>query len=124
MVFYTGKSVLELNNPTVVVITDRNDLDDQLFNTFSSCRELLRQKPIQAKDRDDLKEKLKVASGGIIFTTIQKFSNEENKKTYDLLSDRKNIIDSASQGRRSRDRNGKIKITKKPGRRRGKNSQD
>ncbi len=114
MCFYAGKLVLnkELNNPTIVVITDRNDLDDQLFNTFSSCKDLLRQKPIQAKGRDDLKEKLKVASGGIIFTTIQKFSNEEKKKTYDLLSTRKNIIVMADEAHRSQ-YGFKAKISKK-----------
>ncbi len=114
MCFYSGKLVLnkELNNPTIVVITDRNDLDDQLFNTFSSCEDLLRQKPVQAKNREDLKEKLKVASGGIIFTTIQKFSNEENKKTYDLLSTRKNIIVMADEAHRSQ-YGFKAKVSKK-----------
>ena len=114
MCFYAGKLVLnkELNNPTIVVITDRNDLDDQLFNTFSSCKDLLRQKPIQAKGRDDLKEKLKVASGRIIFTTIQKFSNEEKKKIYDLLSTRKNIIVMADEAHRSQ-YGFKAKISKK-----------
>ena len=76
MAFYAGKLALtkELNNPTVIVLTDRNDLDDQLFDTFSGCQDILRQTPIQAKDREDLKKHLNVASGGIIFTTIQKFS--------------------------------------------------
>ncbi|RKY25065.1 MAG: hypothetical protein DRP62_02240 [Planctomycetota bacterium] len=74
MVFYTGKIVLELNNPTVVVVTDRNDLDGQLFDTFAGCRQLLRQEPIQAKSIPDLKTLLKTAGGGIVFTTIQKFS--------------------------------------------------
>jgi type I restriction enzyme, R subunit len=75
MGFYTGKMVLEpqLENPTVVLLTDRNDLDDQLFGTFSRCYELLRQKPEQANTREKLKELLQVSSGGIIFTTIQKF---------------------------------------------------
>ena len=77
MVFYTGKLVLELDNPTIVVLTDRNDLDDQLFGTFSNCDHILRQSPTQAEDRDDLKKKLKVASGGIVFTTIQKFLPEK-----------------------------------------------
>ncbi|MHA1827345.1 MAG: type I restriction endonuclease subunit R, partial [Candidatus Heimdallarchaeaceae archaeon] len=114
MCFYTGKLVRnkELKNPTIVVITDRNDLDDQLFNTFSSCSDLLRQNPIQAKDRDDLKEKLKVASGGIIFTTIQKFSNEEKKPTYDLLSTRDNIVVIADEAHRSQ-YGFKAKISKK-----------
>jgi len=74
MVFYTGKIVLTLNNPTVVVITDRNDLDDQLFDTFAASKQLLRQEPVQADSRDHLKTLLKVASGGVVFTTIQKFS--------------------------------------------------
>src|SRR5690606_20353060 len=76
MVFYTGKIVLALNNPTVLVITDRNDLDDQLFDTFAASKQLLRQDPIQATDRKQLKDLLKVNSGGVIFTTIQKFQPE------------------------------------------------
>jgi len=74
MVFYTGQAVLELDNPTIVVITDRNDLDDQLFDTFAGCKQLLRQEPVQAENREHLKKLLKVAGGGIVFTTIQKFS--------------------------------------------------
>lgn len=77
MVFYTGKIVLAMNNPTVVIITDRNDLDDQLFDTFASSKQLLRQDPVQAEDREHLKELLKVASGGVVFTTIQKFQPDE-----------------------------------------------
>ena len=73
MVFYTGKLVLALDNPTIVVLTDRNDLDDQLFDTFNGCRQLLRQTPVQAMDRKHLREILNVSSGGIIFTTIHKF---------------------------------------------------
>ena len=73
MVFYTGKLVLALDNPTIVVMTDRNDLDDQLFDTFTGCRQLLRQTPIQAEDRKHLRHLLNVASGGIVFTTIHKF---------------------------------------------------
>src|SRR5450759_3750500 len=73
MVFYTGKLVLSLDNPTIVVLTDRNDLDDQLFDTFTGCRQLLRQIPVQAEDRRHLRQLLNVASGGIVFTTIQKF---------------------------------------------------
>ncbi len=75
MVFYTGKLVLNdaMNNPTIVVLTDRNDLDQQLFETFGNCEQLIRQKPKQAENREDLKEKLAVASGGVVFTTIQKF---------------------------------------------------
>jgi type I restriction enzyme, R subunit len=73
MVFYTGKLVLSLENPTIVVLTDRNDLDDQLFDTFTACQQLLRQVPVQAEDRRHLRQLLNVASGGIVFTTIQKF---------------------------------------------------
>lgn len=100
MVFYTGKIVLTLNNPTVLVITDRNDLDDQLFDTFASCGNLLRQEPMQIEDREDLKQKLKVASGGVIFTTIQKFQPEEGN-VYDMLSDRRNIVVIADEAHRT-----------------------
>lgn len=100
MVFYTGKIVLALNNPTVLVITDRNDLDDQLFDTFASCGNLLRQEPMQIEDREDLKLKLKVASGGVIFTTIQKFQPEEGN-VYDMLSDRRNIVVIADEAHRT-----------------------
>ncbi|GAB4140391.1 MAG: type I restriction endonuclease subunit R [Patescibacteria group bacterium] len=101
MVFYAGKSVLILNNPTIVVITDRNDLDDQLFDTFASCKQLLRQEPVQAQSRENLKELLRVAGGGIIFTTIQKFFPEDGAANFDLLSERKNIIVIADEAHRS-----------------------
>ncbi len=101
MVFYTAKLVQRLHNPTVVVITDRNDLDDQLFDTFAASRQLLRQEPVQAKDREHLKELLKVASGGIVFTTIQKFMPEPGKSEYDQLSDRKNIVVIADEAHRT-----------------------
>jgi type I restriction enzyme R subunit len=103
MVFYTGKMVLEslLENPTMVVLNDRNDLDDQLFGTFSRCHELLRQKPEQATSRERLKELLQVSSGGVIFTTIQKFFPEGKTKEYPLLSERKNIIIIADEAHRS-----------------------
>jgi len=91
MVFYTGKIVLALDNPTVLVITDRNDLDDQLFDTFASSKQLLRQEPVQAADRGQLRELLKVASGGVIFSTIQKFQPDEGN-VYEQLSDRRNIV--------------------------------
>lgn len=91
MLFYTGKVIQTINNPTIVVITDRNDLDDQLFDTFASATQILRQEPIQAKNRQHLKELLKVNSGGVIFTTIQKFWPEEGN-AYETLSDRDNII--------------------------------
>jgi type I restriction enzyme R subunit len=100
MVFYTGKIVLALNNPTILIITDRNDLDDQLYETFASSRQLLRQEPVQAENRDQLKELLKVASGGVVFATIQKFQPEEGN-VYDLLSDRKNIVVIADEAHRT-----------------------
>lgn len=100
MVFYTGKLVLAMDNPTIVVITDRNDLDDQLFDTFAASKQLLRQTPIQAENRSHLKDLLKVGSGGIVFTTIQKFNPEEGN-VYDLLSDRENIIVIADEAHRT-----------------------
>jgi type I restriction enzyme R subunit len=100
MVFYTGKIVLALNNPTVLVITDRNDLDDQLFDTFAASGSLLRQEPIQANDRESLKKLLKVGSGGVVFTTIQKFQPEEGN-VYDELSNRKNIVVIADEAHRT-----------------------
>jgi type I restriction enzyme R subunit len=112
MVFYAGRIILHpaMENPTIVVITDRNDLDDQLFGTFSRCQEILRQKPIQAESTEHLKELLQVASGGVIFTTIQKFfpdrdnKREENggqKEKFPLLSDRSNIVVIADEAHRS-----------------------
>ncbi|URM31591.1 type I restriction endonuclease subunit R [Cytobacillus firmus] len=101
MVFYTGKLVQELNNPTIVVLTDRNDLDDQLHQTFSQSSELLRQSPKQAEDKGHLKELLKVESGGIIFTTMQKFAPDEGEETIDTLTDRKNVIVMADEAHRS-----------------------
>lgn len=100
MVFYTGKIVLALDNPTILVITDRNDLDDQLFDTFAASKQLLRQEPVQAEDRNRLKELLKVASGGVIFTTIQKFQPNEGN-VYELLSNRKNIVVIADEAHRT-----------------------
>ncbi|MGC9375829.1 MAG: type I restriction endonuclease subunit R [Bacteroidales bacterium] len=100
MVFFTGKIVLALDNPTIVVITDRNDLDDQLFDTFASSTQLLRQEPKQVESREDLKEKLKVASGGVVFTTIQKFQPNEGN-VYETLSQRENIIVIADEAHRT-----------------------
>jgi type I restriction enzyme R subunit len=100
MVFYTGKIVLALDNPTILVITDRNDLDDQLFDTFAASKQLLRQDPVQADDRAHLKELLRVASGGVVFTTIQKFQPEEGN-VYELLSDRRNIVVVADEAHRT-----------------------
>lgn len=103
MVFYAGKLVLteEMNNPTLVVLTDRNDLDQQLFETFSNCQQLLRQSPAQATNRDELKKLLSVASGGIVFTTIQKFFPEASGAKYPLLSERRNIVVIADEAHRS-----------------------
>jgi type I restriction enzyme, R subunit len=122
MVFYTGKLVLSLDNPTIVVLTDRNDLDDQLFDTFSGCRQLLRQIPVQAQTRHHLRQLLNVASGGIVFTTIQKFwpvmdsdevvlddpsdpTDEPNPDHYFItnkpLSERRNIVVIADEAHRS-----------------------
>lgn len=100
MVFYVGKVVRTLNNPTVVVITDRNDLDDQLFGTFADCRQLLRQTPVQAENRDELKRLLRVASGGVIFTTIQKFQPESGN-VYETLTERSNVIVIADEAHRT-----------------------
>lgn len=103
MAFYAGKVVLHpaMENPTLVVLTDRNDLDDQLFGTFSRCHELLRQEPVQAADRRHLRELLQVASGGVVFTTIQKFFPEEKGDTFPMLSDRRNIVVIADEAHRS-----------------------
>lgn len=91
MLFYAGKLIQTINNPTIVVITDRNDLDDQLFDTFASGIQILRQEPVQATSRQHLKELLKVDSGGVVFTTIHKFWPEKGN-IYETLSDRENII--------------------------------
>jgi type I restriction enzyme R subunit len=103
MVFYAGKIIQHpaLTNPTLVVLTDRNDLDDQLFGTFSACTDLLRQGPIQAESREHLQMLLQVSSGGVIFTTIQKFLPEGKGERYPLLSDRRNIVVIADEAHRS-----------------------
>ena len=90
-----------MENPTVVVLTDRNDLDDQLFGTFARCQDLLRQEPVQAETRVDLRQKLSVQSGGVVFTTIQKFFPRESGDTYPKLSDRRNIVVIADEAHRS-----------------------
>ena len=94
MAFYAGAIVREpaMENPTLVVLTDRNDLDDQLFTTFARCQDRLRQPPMQAESRADLREKLSLASGGVVFTTIQKFFPEERGDIYPRLSERRNIV--------------------------------
>lgn len=108
MVFFAGKLVTapEMQNPTIVVITDRNDLDDQLFDTFAASKQLLRQEPVQANNRPHLKQLLNVASGGIVFTTIQKFlpdssTSSESRTVYEQLSDRRNIVVIADEAHRT-----------------------
>lgn len=104
MAFYAGKLVIneELENPTIVVITDRNDLDDQLFGTFLKCKDILRSTPVQATDRGHLRELLNNrTSGGIIFTTIHKFAPEEKGDSAPVLTDRRNVIVMADEAHRS-----------------------
>ena len=103
MAFYAGRIIREpaMENPTIVVLTDRNDLDDQLFGTFSRCRELLRQPPVQAEKRTHLRELLSVAVGGVVFTTIHKFFPEERGDQHPTLSERHNIVVIADEAHRS-----------------------
>ena len=103
MVFYAGKLAMEpeLRNPTLVVITDRNDLDDQLFGVFAGCADVLRQTPVQARDRAHLRELLQVASGGVVFTTIQKFLPEVKGDKFPMLSDRRNVVVIADEAHRT-----------------------
>ena len=103
MAFYAGKVIRHpaMQNPTILVITDRNDLDEQLFGTFSANYSLLRQKPVQADSRIDLRELLTVASGGVIFSTIQKFFPDQKGDEHPLLSDRQNIVVIADEAHRS-----------------------
>ncbi|MEA3412797.1 MAG: type I restriction endonuclease subunit R [Pseudomonadota bacterium] len=103
MAFYAGRIIREpaMQNPTLVVLTDRNDLDDQLFGTFSRCSELLRQPPVQAESRAHLRELLSVAAGGVVFTTIHKFFPEEKGDRHPMLSDRRNIVVIADEAHRS-----------------------
>ena len=103
MAFYAGAIIREpaMENPTVVVLTDRNDLDDQLFGTFSRCQDLLRQPPAQAESRADLRERLSVNAGGVVFTTIQKFLPEVKGGVYPVLSERRNIVVIADEAHRS-----------------------
>ena len=91
MVFYSAKIIQKLANPTIVVITDRNDLDDQLFDTFAASTQILRQDPVQAENREHLKKLLKVDAGGIVFSTIHKFWPDDGN-IYETLSERDNII--------------------------------
>jgi type I restriction enzyme R subunit len=94
MAFYAGRIIKhpEMENPTLVLLTDRNDLDDQLFATFSQCKDLLRQTPQQAEGRDDLRRLLDRPSGGVIFTTLQKFTPEEGETAYPVLTERRNVV--------------------------------
>ena len=103
MAFYAGSIIQhpQMENPTLVVITDTNDLDDQLFGTFARCHQLLRQTPAQAQSRRHLRELLKVASGGVIFTTVQKFFPEGEETRFPQLSDRRNIVLIADEAHRS-----------------------
>ena len=103
MAFFAGRIIREpaMQNPTIVVLTDRNDLDDQLFGTFSRCQDLLRQPPTQAANRADLRNKLSVESGGVVFTTIQKFFPEKKGDTHPTLSKRQNIVVIADEAHRS-----------------------
>ncbi|HDR6309118.1 TPA: type I restriction endonuclease subunit R [Bacillus cereus] len=101
MVFYGGKLIKEMNNPTLVVLTDRNDLDDQLYKTFSMSKDILRQAPSQANSRDSLRELLSVESGGIVFTTLQKFAPDEETGEMPCLTDRTNVIVMADEAHRS-----------------------
>jgi len=103
MAFYAGRVVLHpaMQNPTLVVITDRNDLDDQLYGTFSRCHELLRQEPVQAQSRAHLRELLRTNSGGVVFTTVHKFFPSPGEDQYPLLSDRRNIVVIADEAHRS-----------------------
>jgi type I restriction enzyme R subunit len=109
MAFYAGRIIREpaMENPTIVVLTDRNDLDDQLFGTFSRCQDLLRQPPVQAESRADLREKLRVEAGGVVFTTIQKFFPDMPAEAsaqagrHPVLSNRRNIVVIADEAHRS-----------------------
>lgn len=103
MAFYAGQVIAHpaMENPTVVVVTDRNDLDDQLFGTFAMCRDLLRQNPVQADSREDLHKALTRPSGGVVFTTIQKFAPEKGETDYPVLTDRRNVVVIADEAHRS-----------------------
>jgi type I restriction enzyme, R subunit len=103
MAFYAGEVIghPQMANPTLIVLTDRNDLDDQLFGTFAGCKDLIRQTPVQAADREHLQKLLAVPSGGVIFTTIQKFSPEQGESEYPMLTDRRNVVVIADEAHRS-----------------------
>jgi len=103
MAFYAGEVIAHpmMENPTLIVLTDRNDLDDQLFATFAGCKDLIRQTPVQADDREHLQKLLAVPSGGVIFTTIQKFSPMQGESEYPMLTDRRNVVVIADEAHRS-----------------------
>ena len=103
MAFYAGQIIKHpaMENPTLLIITDRNDLDDQLFGTFSMCKDLLRQTPQQAESREELRKLLDCPSGGVIFTTIQKFSPADGETDHPLLTNRKNVVVIADEAHRS-----------------------
>ncbi len=103
MAFYAGRIVLhpKMQNPTLVILTDRNDLDEQLFGTFARCHDLLRQVPVQARNREHLKELLSVDTGGVVFTTIQKFFPDPDSREMELLTDRQNVVVIADEAHRS-----------------------
>jgi type I restriction enzyme, R subunit len=103
MAFFAGLAVRStaLQNPTLVILTDRNDLDDQLFATFSLCRDLIRQKPEQADSREELKRLLERSAAGVIFTTVQKFSPIGDEESFPLLTDRRNVIVIADEAHRT-----------------------
>lgn len=117
MVFYAGRVVLHqaMKNPTLVVLTDRNDLDDQLFGTFARCHELLRQQPVQAQNRAQLRDLLTTDTGGVIFTTIQKFIPEARGEEHPRLSDRRNIVVIADEAHRSQYEFGSHLVQRKDG---------
>lgn len=103
MVYFAGRSILapEMENPTIVVVTDRNDLDEQLFTTFAACKDLLRQTPVRAESRADIRKLLSTSSGGVIFTTIQKFFPTEDEEAFPALTERRNVIVLADEAHRS-----------------------
>ncbi len=103
MAFYAGEVIAhpQMANPTLIILTDRNDLDDQLFATFAGCKDLIRQTPVQANDREHLQRLLAVPSGGVIFTTIQKFAPEQGESEYPMLTDRRNVVVIADEAHRS-----------------------
>jgi type I restriction enzyme R subunit len=117
MLFYAARIIRHaaMQNPTLVVLTDRNDLDDQLFGQFQRCHDILGQTPVQAPSRESLHELLAVASGGVVFTTIQKFMPETKGKRFEKLSDRQNIIVIADEAHRSQYEFGSHIVKRKDG---------